>query len=111
MPGSPERKDATEVMKYMEQMGKDISDNARQVMAMIEFAKENNITIDLSTNEKIEKFAPLGEYEVALIKLRAELGSLKTDLLNQGVKVTYEELNQQHVPMENTNLNEKEIKN
>ena len=114
MPGSFEDKEnPTKVMEYMDQMGKDISDNARAVIGMIEYAKQNNIPIDLSNNETIKKFAPLGEYEIAFINLRSALGSLKTDLLNQGVKMTYEDLHNQHEPVvvKSDDLEKKETTN
>lgn len=83
----------TQILKYMEQMGKDLEQNAINAQAMIEEAKDRDIPIDLSHNEALKKFAPRGKYEIMLINLRSELASVTVDLLTQGVKMTQDELN------------------
>ncbi len=114
MPSMESKNDPIKVMRYMEQMGSDISRHARTVIAMIEFAKKNNIPIDLSGN-KLQKFASGGENEVKLINLRGDLAEFESILFRQGVKMKMADLEAQHLPNENDkiaqNLNSKEGRN
>lgn len=73
-------------------MGKDLQAYALEAQAMIAEARERSITVDLSQNEELKKFEPLGEYEVALIRIRSALASVGSDMFNQGVKMTKEDL-------------------
>ncbi len=91
---SPEKEkmDPMEVLAYVAQIGRDLEKYALQAQAMIEIANERGIAIDLSHNEALEKFAPLGEYEITLVKLRLKLMNVGVDLLDQGVKITHQDL-------------------
>ena len=102
MGSQPEQKEMepTEVLKYMAQMGRDLEKYAIQAQAMIEEAKEKGISVDLSENQALKKFAPLGEYEVTLIKLRSEMMGVGSDLFTQGVKMTKEDLDARLKKME-----------
>lgn len=82
----------TEILEYTAQIGRDFEQYAVEAQAMIEEAKERGIPINLSDNEALKKFAPRGEYEIILIKLRNELQFVRAELLNQGVKMTKEDL-------------------
>ena len=88
---SLDRQDAMspeEVLKYAEKMGKDLQQYALQAQAMLAEARDRGIAVDLSQNENLKKFEPKGEYEVALIHIRAALGSVGSDMFEQGVKMT-----------------------
>ncbi len=90
----PEQKEMEpmEVLKYMAQMGRDLEKHAINAQAMIDEAIERGIPVDLSENEALKKFAPLGEYEVLLVKLRSEMIGISSDLFTQGVKMTKADL-------------------
>jgi hypothetical protein len=77
-----------DVLKYAEQMGKDLQQYALQALAMIAEARERGTAIDLSQNQNLKKFEPLGEHEVALIRIRSDLNRVSSDLFEQGVKMT-----------------------
>lgn len=81
-----------ETLEYMAKMGQDLERNSKTALAMLAEAEERGIPVDLSSNERVQKFAALGEYEKQLIKLKSELGWVSTDILRQGVKMTAEEL-------------------
>lgn len=81
-----------EVLKYVAQIGQEITKYAERVQAMLAEAEEKGIPVDLSTNETLQKFEPTGEYEVQLVKLRTELLFIGSSLFEQGVKMTQEDL-------------------
>jgi hypothetical protein len=81
-------------LEYVSKIGKDFTQYAIEVEAMLEEAKERGINADLSSNETIKKFEPLGEYELVLVKLRSELLNLKAELFKQGVKMTREDMDE-----------------
>ncbi len=92
---TPERQEAMSpeaVLKYVEKMGIGLQQAALAAQAMIAEAKERGINVDLSQNPALKKFEPLNENEVALIHLQADLNTVKIDLLNQGVRMTQEDL-------------------
>jgi len=101
-PEQPEQKEMEpiEVLRYMAQMGRDLEKYAIRAQAMIEEAKERGIPVDLSGNQALKKFAPLGEYEVMLITLRSEMMGVGSDLYSQGVKMTKEDLDARLKKME-----------
>ena len=80
------------VLEYVEKMGKGLQEAALQARAMIAEAKERGISVDISQNPVLKKFEPENENEVALIHLQSDLHTIKIDLLNQGVKMTQEDL-------------------
>lgn len=82
----------TEILKYVEQLGRGLEQSAIHAQAMIEEAQERNILIDLSNNEALKKFEPTKEYEIMLINLRDELESVLSTIFTQGVKMTKEDL-------------------
>lgn len=102
---NPEKKEMepTEVLRYMVQIGRDLEREADGVRAMIEEAKERGIPIDLSRNKALKKFAPLGEYEEILIKLRSELLDISRELFLQGVKMTLEDLHARREKIKESN--------
>lgn len=56
-----------DVLKYVAKMGKDLAQYAEQAEAMLAKAEEKGIPIDLSNNEALAKFKPLGDYEKQLL--------------------------------------------
>ncbi len=92
----------TDILKYMAQMGRDLEKYATAAQAMIEEAEEKGIPVNLSRNQALKKFAPLGEYEVMLINLRSEMMSVGSDLFTQGVRMTKEDLDARLKKMEQT---------
>ncbi len=82
-----------QILDYVQQIGKDLENSVITTKAMIEEAREKGIPVDLSQSETLNKFAPLGKYEVMLVKIRAELGRVGSELFNQGVKMTEKDLN------------------
>lgn len=82
-----------EILDYIQDMGKRLERAVVTTKAMIEEAKEKGIPVDLSQSEILKKFAPMGEYEVMLVKIQAELNRVGSELFNQGVKMTEKDLN------------------
>jgi len=81
-----------EVLRYIAKIGEDLTRSAQETEAMLVEAEERGIPVDLSTSEALQKFRPTGEYEVWLVKLRAELMFIGSELFKQGVEMTPEDL-------------------
>jgi hypothetical protein len=90
----PERKPMgpREILNYAAKQGRSLERYAVQSLAMIEEAEERGIPINLADNEALKKFAVHGEYEEILIRLIADMLSVNSALLLQGVKMTKEDL-------------------
>jgi len=84
---------AEKTLEYVGQIGRDFSQYALELRAMIEEAKERGVNIDLSNNPNIIKFRPMNEYEMALVNMRSDLIRGKEDFLNAGLLMTQEDMN------------------
>ena len=81
-----------EVLEYMAKMGAELSRIATNNQAMLLEAQARGIPVDLSSSERVKKFAPLGEYESLLVKMRNELSWIGTEISEQGVLMTADDL-------------------
>lgn len=81
-----------EALRYLSKQARNLELISRDAQVMIAEAHDRGITVDLSKNKFLDKFKAGGEYEVALIHIRAEAEKICTDLFNQGVKMTSEDL-------------------
>ncbi len=81
-----------EVLEYMAKIGADLSRIATDNQAMLEEAKARGIPVDLSGSERVKKFAPMGEYESLLVKIKNELSWIGTEISQQGVLMTADDL-------------------
>jgi len=89
---SPEK-----TLNYIQQLGSDLNNSAEEIKTMLQIAQERGITTDISRRPELRNFEALGEYEKMLVDLRGKLGTLKTELFNQGVRITEEEMDQHRI--------------
>jgi len=81
-----------ETLRYVGKIGEDFAQYAIEIRAMLEEAKERGISVDAFSSGVMKKFESLGDYELVLIKLLSELISIQSNLLEQGVKMTREDI-------------------
>ncbi len=81
-----------ETLAYLEKLGNEIADYAKQAQIMLDIAKERGSDANLDNSERLQSFKPTGEFENQLVHLRAEAMFLSSELSEQGLKVTPEEV-------------------
>lgn len=81
-----------EILDYVAQLGRDITNYAHKAKAMVAKAREEGIETLIESNASLNKFLPTFDGEVQLIRSRSDVMAIITALYEAGVLVTEEEM-------------------